>query len=210
MSDAAPADRPRWYRLAWFLGRPPPLSRSQWSVLGLVAIVSLFEQYDQYLFALNLRHIQADLGIAEAELGTLASIVRAGSLPAILVTLAADRFGRRRMLLFTVVAYTLLTAATAFSPSVEYFVCVQFLARTFAIAETLIAIVVIAEEFAPEHRGWGIGALGAIQACGAGLAALCFGFVDWLPYGWRALYLIGIGPLFLIAYWRRRLPETRR
>ena len=41
------------------------------------------------------------------------------------------------------------------------------LARVFAAAEMLLAVVVIAEEFAPEHRGWGIGALGALTACGA-------------------------------------------
>jgi len=206
----AAAYRPRWYRLAWFLGRPPALSRQQWSVLGLVAIVSLFEQYDLFLFSLNLKQIQADLGIDERDLGMIGSIVRAGSLPALLVTIAADRFGRRRLLLLTVVAYTALTGATAFATNAREFVVVQFLARTFATAETLIAIVVIAEELAPEHRGWGIGALGGVQACGAGLAALLFAFVDVLPYGWRALYLVGIGPLLWIAYWRRALPETQR
>lgn len=100
--------------------------------------------------------------------------------------------------------------ATAAAPNTQSFVALQFLARIFATAETLIAIVVIAEEFDPRHRGWGIGALGAIQACGAGLAAVMFGFVDVLPYGWRALYAIGLVPLGLLAYWRRALPETRR
>jgi MFS family permease len=109
-----------------------------------------------------------------------------------------------------VIAYTLLTGATAFAPDAATFVVLQFLARIFAAAETLIAVVVIAEEFDPEHRGWGIGALGAIQACGAGLASVMFGFVDALPFGWRALYLVGLGPLLLIAYWRRTLPETDR
>jgi putative MFS transporter len=208
-----PDDRsyvPRWLRLAPFLGRPPALTRRQWRVLGLVAIVSLFEQYDLYLFSLNLKHIQADLGIDESQLGWLGSIVRAGALLAIFVTLAADRIGRRRILLFTVIAYTVLTGATALAPNATSFVALQFLARIFAAAETLIAVVVIAEEFDPEHRGWGIGALGAIQACGAGLASVMFGFVDVLPFGWRALYLIGLGPLLLIAYLRRTLPETDR
>jgi MFS family permease len=208
-----PDDRsyvPRWLRLAPFLGRPPALTRRQWRVLGLVAIVSLFEQYDLYLFSLNLKHIQADLGIDESQLGLLGSVVRAGALLAIFVTLAADRVGRRRILLFTVIAYTGLTGATALAPNATSFVALQFLARIFAAAETLIAVVVIAEEFDPEHRGWGIGALGAIQACGAGLASVMFGFVDVLPFGWRALYLIGLGPLLLIAYLRRTLPETDR
>lgn len=78
------------------------------------------------------------------------------------------------------------------------------------MAETILATVVIVEEFPPEHRGWGVGAAGAIQACGGGFAALLFGFVDVLPYGWRALYLVGLVPLMLIAYWRRTLPETQR
>ena len=30
-----------------------------------------------------------------------------------------------------------------------------------------------------------------------------------LPYGWRALYVIGALPLFLVAYLRRNLPETQ-
>lgn len=200
--------RPGWYRSTWFLGRPPELGQRQWRVLGLVAIVSLFEQYDLYLFALNLKQIQADLGIAEGSLGWLGSLVRAGALLALPLALAADRFGRRRLLLATVVGYTLLTGATALAPTPTVFVVLQFLARAFAIAETLIAVVVIAEEFPPEHRGWGIGALGAIQACGAGLAALAFGFVGVLPHGWRDLYLVGLVPLALVAYWRRTLPET--
>jgi len=199
---------PAWYRFTWFLGRPPNLTQRQWSILGLVAGVSFFEQYDLYLFSLNLRHIQADLGIAEGDLGFLGSIVRTGSLLSVFITLAADRWGRRTMLLFTVFAYTFLTGATAFSPNIESFIVMQFFARAFAVAEVLIAAVVIAEEFPPEHRGWGIGALGAIQACGAGFASLLFSAVDVLPFGWRSLYFIGVIPLILLAYWRRTMPET--
>jgi MFS family permease len=205
-----PRYRPGWFRFAPFLGRPPPLTRRQWSVLGLVSLVSLFEQYDVYLFSLNLAHIQRELGIDEGQLGLLGGLVRAGALGAVLVTLAADRFGRRRLLLVTVLAYTLLTGATAFAPSAEWFVACQFLSRIFAAAETLIAVVVIAEEFDAEHRGWGIGALGAITACGAGLAAVLFGFVDLLPGGWRSLYLVGLVPLLAVAWWRRSMPETSR
>jgi putative MFS transporter len=202
--------RPFWYRFAWFLGRPPELSSRQWRVLGLVAAVSFFETYDMFLFTLNLKQIQADLGVAEADLGLLGSLVRAGALFSLFIAVAADRVGRRRMLLITIVAYTLLTGLTAFSPNAETFVVLQFFARAFAVAETILAMVVIVEEFPAEHRGWGVGAAGAIQACGGGFAALLFGFVDVLPYGWRALYLVGLVPLMLVAYWRRTLPETER
>jgi MFS family permease len=154
--------RPGWYRLTPFLGNPPDLTPRQWRVLGLVAVVSLFEQYDLYLFPLSLKQIQTELAIGEANLGLLGFVVRMGAVLALPIALAADRLGRRKILLATVIAYTLLAGATAFAPNAEAFVALQFLARAFAVAETLIAVVVIAEEFAPEHRGWGIGALGAI------------------------------------------------
>ena len=204
------AYRPRWFKFAFFLGRPPALTQRQWRVLGLVAAVSFFEQYDLYLFSLALKQIQAGLQISESELGLLGSIVRFGALPAFLVALVADRIGRRRVLLFTVLAYTLCTGLTAFAPDARTFVALQFLARAFAIAESLLAVVVIAEEFDPAVRGWGIGAFGAIEASGAGFAALLFALVGSIENGWRGLYLVGLVPLLLIAYWRRALPETER
>jgi len=208
-SIVAPAIKPpRWYRFAWFLGRPPPLTERQWLMLGLVSAVGFFESYDLYLMSLNLKQIQQELGIGEASLGLMLSFVRSGAFFALLIVPFADRFGRRRVLIATIVAYTLMTALTALAPNTETFVALQFLARIFAVAEALLATVVIVEEFAPENRGWGIGAAAAIQACGAGFAAVMFMFVDVLPFGWRALYAVGVVPLCFVAYWRRTLPET--
>ena len=199
---------PFWYRFAPFLGRPPELSQHQWKLLGLLSAVSFFEQYDMYLFSLNLTQIQAELLIAESDVGFLGAFVRAGSFLAVFLAIAADRYGRRSILLITVVGYTLFTGATALAPNAETFVVFQMLARCFGTAEVLIAAVVIAEEFSPKHRGWGIGALGAVAACGSGFAAVMFGFVEYAPYGWRSLYAVGLIPLLFIGYWRHSLPET--
>ena len=175
-----------------------------------MAAVSFFEAYDLFLLSLNLKQIQLELGIAEADLGWLGSTIRAGALLALLIVPFADRYGRRRMLLVTIVGYTVATALTAFAPDVTSFVALQFTARMFATAEAVLATVVIVEEFSDSNRGWGIGAAAALQACGAGFASVMFGFVDVLPGGWRALYLVGVIPLFFIALWRRTLPETQR
>ena len=74
----------------------------------------------------------------------------------------------------------------------------------------MLCFVVIAEEVAAASRGWASGALSAMNYTGAGIASLIFAAVNFLPYGWRAIYVIGALPLFLVAYLRRRLPETER
>jgi putative MFS transporter len=124
--------------------------------------------------------------------------------------LASDWLGRRRLLIFTVLAYTAFTGATAFATTVAAFTALQFLARVFITAEVLLAAVIIAEEFPPDARGWGIGALVALSGYGFALAALLFAFIDVVPFGWRALYLVALVPLLLVARLRRTLPETRR
>jgi putative MFS transporter len=45
---------------------------------------------------------------------------------------------------------------------------------------------------------------------GAGVASLVFAAINFLPYGWRSMYVVGALPLFLVAYLRRQLPETQR
>lgn len=200
--------RPAWLRRFRFLGEPPALTRRQWKVLGLVSAASFFDQYDVGLFSLALKQIQADLAIADEMLGFFSSVVAFGALPAVLLTWAADRVGRRRMLMVTILAYTLLTGATAFAPTAESFVTFQFLSRIFITAEYALAVVVLSEELDDDARGWGIGALAALSACGHGLAYGLFAFVDVLPLGWRALYLVGLAPLLMIAWFRRDMTET--
>ncbi len=204
------SEKPRWTLWLPFLANAPELTRRQWHVLGLVSLASLFDQYDRSLFVMALPQIQRGLGIGEGEVGLLGSIVSLGALPAIFIALAADRIGRRRALLFTVLAYTALTGATALAPDAKSFIALQFLARAFGAAEMLLAVVVIAEELGASARGWGIGAFLSIQACGVGLSALLLPLTAEYEQGWRALYLVGLGPLLLLAWLRRSLPETPR
>jgi len=210
MSDTLVMTRPRWQRWLPFLAGAPPLTQRQWRVLGLVSLASMFDQYDISLFGMALPQIQAGLGVAEADVGWLGSILRLGALPALFIALAADRIGRRRALLLTVLGYTVLTGATALAPDPRTYVVLQFRARVCGTAEMLLAVVVISEELDPAARGWRIGAFFAIKSCGVGLAALLLPLAAGSPQGWRGLYLVGLAPLLVIAWLRRSLPETAR
>ncbi|HTQ14726.1 MAG TPA: MFS transporter [Rhizomicrobium sp.] len=191
--------------------RPPvPLPQRQELVFLLAGTVLIFSGYDLNIFGLALPQIQKDLFIPEDMAGLTVSLFRIAALPALLIALSADVLGRRRVLLLTIFGETFFTIATSFARSYEEFVILQVLTRVFGYCEELLCFVVIAEEIDAAARGWSIGVLGAMGAVGAGLASIVFAAVNILPYGWRALYAIGGAALLVLAYFRRRLPETRR
>ncbi|HYL60764.1 MAG TPA: MFS transporter [Candidatus Acidoferrales bacterium] len=192
------------------LGRTPPFTRRQRRVFFIASTAGFFDQYDRALLSLALKQIQAGLKIAESHLGAMLSVIRLGYIFALLLTPLADVFGRRRLLLYTVVGYTIFTAASAIAPGERTFVAFQIVARAFAGAEAAVALVILAEEVDAQHRGWAIGLMSAISSSGYGLAAVVFAFVNLIPYGWRGLYAIALVPLALVIPLRRVLPESAR
>lgn len=210
MSQVVPPRPPAWFRLFPFLKAPEDLTPLQWRLLGLLGLTVLINHYDFGLLGAALLQIQRDLGISERGIGNVAGAVRAGSVLALGLAVVADRRGRRRLLLLTIVGFTVCTALTAFARTAAQFTALQFLARAFVTAEEMLAVVVIAEELGALRRGFGLGVLGALGSLGNGLAFVAFGFIDAIPYGWRALYLVGVLPLLWLAWIRRSLPETRR
>jgi MFS family permease len=204
------AHRPWWMRALPFLGRPPALTAHQWHLLGIVGTATLFASYGMSILGLALPQIQAGLQVAEAGVGGLTAIVRLGVIPAVVFTALADHLGRRRLLLAAIVGFTLMTFVTAFTQDAVQFTVAQFGARVFIAAEMMLGVVVIAEEFDADIRGWGIGMIGALATLGHGVAAIVFALVNRLPFGWRALYVVGVVPLLLVPWFRRSLAETRR
>lgn len=210
MTTRARAGKRPWW-IPHFLGGVPEVEPRLMSMLGLVSLALLFESYDVSMLTSALKFIREDLDIGDRELPFFLSAVRLGAVPAFLLVIPlADRLGRRRMFLASVVGISLCTAATGFVQTPAQFVVMQTLGRAFLVAGSAIAIVIVTEEFPAEHRGWAIGMVGALSATGHGFGAILFAAYDWLPGGWRALYVVGGAPLLLLPMFRRGVVETRR
>lgn len=195
---AAPA------RLAFGLGA------REWRLLVLLGTANAVNGYDLGIITLALPAIQSALGIAEQHVGTMLAVIRLGMLPALAIGVLADRWGRRWLLLTTIVGFTICTALTAAVPDARAFVATQLVARAFIAAEDTLGIVVVAEELPAARRGFGLGVLAALGGVGHGLAAVSFALVGNGAYGWRLLYAAAVLPLALVAWLRRSLVETRR
>ncbi len=181
----------------------------EWSVLLPLCLVGFFTNYDTGLLALASPVIADGLGVSVATFGIGVAIIRLGALGGVVTLRLADRWGRRPMLLISVLAFTVLTGATALAAGLVVFVVLQVLARVFLSTEETLASVVLTEELRPERRGAGIGMLGIISTAGFGLVALLLLAVDSTPLGWRLFYVVALVPLAVVVYLRRNLAETR-
>jgi putative MFS transporter len=192
------------------LAQIPPFTSRQWRVFAITTTAGFFDSYDGALLSLALKQIQQGLGVAEARLGNMLSAIRLGYLTMLLLTPLADVFGRRRLLLYTIIGYTAFTGLSAVAPRERSFVGCQFLARGFSGAEAIISLVILAEEVDAAVRGWAVGLLGALAISGYGLAAIVFAMINVIPFGWRGLYALALAPLAFIIPLRRILPESKR
>ncbi len=201
-------DNPWW--IVPIFGRVPDVAPRLVSMLGTVALALLFEQYDQAMLTAAVSQIADSFGLLESDLAGLFGRIQAGSLAAFLLIPFADRLGRRRVFLGSIIGLSLATVLSGFAQTLDQFVLLQMVARTFMVTCSATAFVLVTEELPAEHRGWGIGILGALGATGYGLALLAFAGIDLLPFGWRAMYVAGMLPLALLPQLRRSVPETRR
>jgi putative MFS transporter len=179
-------------------------------LLGAVALALLFEEYDLAIVTAALKQISVGLGLAEERMPLDLALIRLGVIPAFFLLPFADRIGRRPVFLASVMGMGLFTFATAFSQNAAQFVVLQALTRACFVTGSATAFVIMAEELPAQHRGWGMGVLAALGACGHGLGAAVFSQIDRLPYGWRSLYALGVVPVLMLGFFLKRVPETRR
>ena len=205
---ASPLRNPWW--IPPFLGGVPPLEPRLIRLLGLVTFGVFFEQYDLSLLSAAIRHINEDLQIGLGESGYYLSAIRLGGFLTFAIVPFADRLGRRRIFLVSLLGMSVGTLASGLSPNALCFVAAQVVSRAFMLAAIAVAVVILTEEFPAAHRGWAIGVMGAVGGFGFGLGAMIFSLIDVLPYGWRALYVLGFLPVLLLPMFRRELVETTR
>ena len=180
-------------------------------LLWLLVSAAFFEGYDSSILALLLPNIQSTFRVSETVLGLTRIPIELGLFVAFFVARLSDRFGRRPMLLWSVVGYTVFTALTALSWDIWSFAGFQFASRVFLGAEYAVGVTMIVEEFPAARRGRALGTLLTFAALGTIAVGLLLGAgVQDGPLEWRAFYLIGLAPLLVLSVYRRRIKETRR
>jgi putative MFS transporter len=207
-------------------------------LFALLSTATLFDGFDSAMFSFAAPDVRASLDISREEWGLVSSFTRLGVVASFFFLISADRWGRRNVMMLTVIGFTIANGATALVTTKEGFIGMQFLARLFLTAEYALAIIMIGEEYPARLRGRAIAILTSLATVGVMLMAKLQPYVllpegaesNWLhdlgiamvsfanqmlgrtetSESWRALYVLGALPLVLVFGLRFAMRETRR
>lgn len=119
---------------------------------------------------------------------------------------AADRYGRKPILIWTIIAYSLVETASAFSPNVTTFLVLRTLFGIALGGVWGVGTSLIMESVPSSWRGTASGILQAGYPAGYLLASLLFLLLPTI--GWRGLFIIGGSAVLSALYIKVRVPES--
>ncbi len=187
-----------------------PASRFHAVVLVVAAISLFFDTLDTVVTGFAFAAFRQGWGLGGFALGITSAIGLAGYLVgSLLVGFAADRWGRKAVMMSSLVLYSLFSAARALSPGIEVFAALNFLTWLFVGMESCVVPPYLAELWPSRLRGRFNGLMMGFFALGIALSpvwALIF-----LPtVGWRWTLALTAPFALLIGAMRGLLPESPR
>ncbi|MBI2688290.1 MAG: MFS transporter [Acidobacteria bacterium] len=167
----------------------------------------MLDALDVMLYSFALLPMQREFGLSGAQAGILTTVtLAAAAIGGTLAGVLADRFGRTRVLMGSILTYSIFTAMIATSNSFTELLIWRSLVGLGLGAEWSAGTVLVAETWPAEHRGKAIGITQSGWAIGYLLAA---GLAAWIlpTYGWRPLFAIGALPALITLWIRKSVPE---
>jgi MFS family permease len=168
----------------------------------------MLDAMDVLLFAFVLDHVRAEFGIDDRMSGLLLALpLAASAVGGVLFGWVADRLGRTRALMASILMYSVATAACGLVTSVWQLVTARLLVGLGMGGEWATGAALVAETWPARHRGKAMGLMQSAWAVGYAAAAALNAVV--LPaFGWRAVFLAGLLPALVTLWIRRSVEES--
>src|SRR6266850_8140364 len=188
------------------------ITREQWRVLIAAKLGWMLDAMDFMIYAMAVGRLKTYFGFDDATAGMLGTVTLAMSaIGGLIFGVVADRFGRTRALIATILIFSFASLGAATSRSVTQLLMWRALLGIGMGGEWASGAVLVSETWPPAHRnkaisivqsGWAIGYILA-----AVMAAVILGSPVLGPDSWRWLFASGVLPAVLILWVRRTVPE---
>jgi MFS family permease len=201
MQDQVPKMRSEAF--GWWHAAP----RSARKALVAASLGWMLDSFDVMLYSLVLASLMVDLNLSKGAAGILGSAtLLAAAAGGLVFGVVADRFGRTRALMASVLIYAVFTAACGFAHSFVQLAVFRILLGLGMGGEWASGASLVSETWPAEHRGKALGFMQSSWAIGYALAALVAAVV--MPLGgWRAVFFVGILPALFTLWIRRSVEE---
>mgnify|MGYP001167320810 FL=1 len=188
-----------------------PISRFQWGIFILCFLVALIDGYDTAAIGYIGPSLLAEWHIEKAALAPAMSAGLFGiALGAIFFGPVADRFGRKNILLISVLIFAIGTIISAYSTTLQFLEIMRFITG-IGLGAAMPNAVTLFSEYCPSKRRF---FLVNTMFCGFPVGVALGGFLaSYLTpkFGWQSILFVGgIAPLFLLVLMLKKLPESAR
>ena len=179
-------------------------------ILLLVGIGWLFDAMDQGMVSGVLAAVGTDWSLSTLDQSILASAGTFGMIVgAALSGVLSDRFGRRAIIMTTLLIYSVGSLLCGLSVNFVMLVACRFITG-FGLGGELPAASTLVSEYSPvRYRGRNVVLLESFWAWGW-IAAALVAYLLIPVYGWRIAFFVGAAPAFFAAVLRRKVPESPR
>lgn len=173
----------------------------------------MLDGFETYAIVLIGSLVVSDLvgpGASPVYFGTILAVqLLAWAVGGLLSGVLTDYFGRRRVLMYSILTYAIATGLTALAPNFALFLLLRVIAGLGMGAEWGPGSALVAETWSDRTRGRGI----ALLQSAFGIGFLAATGVYFLlggaePGTWRYLLLIGALPALVVLVVRRRVQES--
>jgi MFS family permease len=167
----------------------------------------MLDSFDVMLYSLVLASLMRDLHLSKGSAGVLGSVtLLAAAAGGLAFGVIADRYGRTRALMASVLIYAVFTAACGLAQSFVELAVFRVLLGLGMGGEWASGAALVSETWPAEHRGKALGFMQSSWAIGYALAAGVAAVV--MPiWGWRAVFFVGFAPALLTLWVRKSVEE---
>ena len=187
-----------------------PMTRTSWAILIIIGIGWMFDAMDQGMVSGVIASIGTDWSLSLVQKSWLSSIGIFGMiLGAALSGTLSDRYGRRTVIVMTLLLYSIGSLMSGLSVNYAMLMVFRFVTG-FGLGGELPAASTLVSEFSPlRSRGRNVVILESFWAWGW-IAASLIAFLLIPEHGWRMAFFVGAVPALFAAVLRYWVPESPR
>jgi MFS family permease len=168
----------------------------------------IFDFYDLILFTFLLIPISKEYGFSDMQMSfILGSTLAATAVGGVIFGMLSDRYGRKAVLQWTIVTYSVGTFFSGLAGSFWFLMVFRVLTGLGVGGEWATGQTYVGETFPAKVRGRYCAYMQTGAPLGIALASIVGGLISPV-IGWRACFFVSILPAMLVIYIRKRLPES--